>query len=732
MFERHRRSFFTPALAILIAATWLIYAPGLRGGFLFDDYANLPSLGSTGPVDNWATFWRYITSGIADPLGRPLAMLSFLLDARDWPAYPFPFKRTNLIVHLVNGALVAVLLRRLGRGLRLSEYLKNRTIFGSRVDLAAVLGAAFWLVHPLLVSTTLYVVQREAMLSTTFVLLGLLAWLTGRRALVDGHYATGVFWILLGLPGCTLLAILCKGNGILLPALTVVMECTALPAFNASAEASGARQKSKRLYLTALALIAMLPAAGVIAYLLFQAWSGLFLSIASVRPWTVGQRLLTEPRVLVDYLQLLWLPRPFTPGLFNDQIHASTSLWSPATTAPAIVTVLGLITGAWLCRRRYPACSLAVLFYFAGQSLESSSIPLELYFEHRNYLPAMLMFWPLALWLCGVNQSARDFALSTETEPSIRPAKTKPISSMKERSFPPDLATSQTRITARRLMKPALAIGLLLGLGIMTNALASLWGDTRDQTAVWAALNPDSPRAQAGVASDEMRTGHPILAAERLEQALAKAPTQVQLAMNLFDARCQIGHVDQKTIDKLAMAFRTTHDPGQLMVGWFEAKIDQVQRRPCPELTFSMLDSQLTAASVNQNLNRTYGRRQDISYLRGRIALIQGNANTALADFNLALDEDAQASVALHQAALLGSQGFPREGIAHLNHYDIVKKRAVNAAWGMGRVHAWVLQEQNYWPTELARLRDTLDKNAINQASAIHESCDSIEKKCAR
>ena len=61
---------------VLIAA-WLAYAPGLSGAFLFDDFANLPSLGNYGPVDNHAAFWRYITSGFADPTGRPLSLLSF-------------------------------------------------------------------------------------------------------------------------------------------------------------------------------------------------------------------------------------------------------------------------------------------------------------------------------------------------------------------------------------------------------------------------------------------------------------------------------------------------------------------------------------------------------------------------------------------------------------------------------------------------------------------------------
>jgi hypothetical protein len=202
---------------MLVMVAVAIYSPGLRGGFLFDDFANLPALGATGSIDTWPTFWRYITSGTADPTGRPLTLLTFLLDARDWPADPFPFKRTNLILHLINGVLLALLLRRLGR-----------FVFSAadkrRIDLAAVIGAGIWLLHPLLVSTTLYIVQREAMLPATFTLLGLLAWLHGRTALTHGTVWRGLAWIAVGLGGCTVLGVLSKANGILLPTLALVVE----------------------------------------------------------------------------------------------------------------------------------------------------------------------------------------------------------------------------------------------------------------------------------------------------------------------------------------------------------------------------------------------------------------------------------------------------------------------------------------------------------------------------
>jgi len=125
-------------LALLLLAAWWAYYPGLSGGFQFDDFANLPILGATGPVDDWPTFWRYITAGGADPTGRPVALLSFLIDARDWPADPRPFLHTSIVVHLINGVLLFALLRSLGR-----TFAAQTATSRQRVELAALLGAVF-------------------------------------------------------------------------------------------------------------------------------------------------------------------------------------------------------------------------------------------------------------------------------------------------------------------------------------------------------------------------------------------------------------------------------------------------------------------------------------------------------------------------------------------------------------------------------------------------------------
>ena len=649
-------------LLLIVLLAYVGYWPGLHGGFLFDDFGNPPVLGATGPVDNWPTFWRYITSGTADPTGRPLTLLSFLLDARNWPADPYPFKRTSLILHLFNGLLLYSLLTRLGRMLAVES---------PRHRVAALVATALWLLHPLWVSTTLYIVQREAMLPATCVLAGLLIWLHGRTQLAAGNMAVGLGWSVLGLGGFTLLGVLAKANGALLPLYALLIEIIVL----------APRQllptgKIQRTHRVALFVFGVVPVVAICSYVAWTGVHGIISGGPLSRPWTYAQRLLTEPRVLMDYLKLLWLPRPFSTGVFNDQYVASTSLLHPATTLPAVLAVLVLIGVAWHIRRGHPALALAILFYFAGQLIESTSIPLELYFEHRNYVPALLMFWPLGLWLAD-----------SRTLPSL---------------------------------KRGLMIVLPLGLASMTHARAEVWGNVQTQSLIWGRINPDSARAQANAAQIEMQTGHPQQAAHRLETLLIAQPDQMQLAFNLISARCLVGGVRPDDIAAARNAMRNTPSIGGLFAHWFDRTLPVAMSGSCRGLKPAELLSLINAGLQNPRLAAA-GPQQDFTYLRGRVALAQHQPDAALADFQRALDLQVRPGMALEAAATLGAAGFPVQGLRLLDHYQQVEDRAMPPDFGMPMLHEWVLARQGYWPHELAHLRNELNLDAkVSNTNTAH------------
>ena len=618
---------------------------------MFDDFVNLDALGNSGPVDNWNTFWRFITSGVADPIGRPLAMLSFLIDAHDWPADPAPFLRTNLLLHLINGVLLFTLLRRLERALDYPDT-------SAKAETTALLATGLWLLHPLFVSTTLYIVQREAMLPATFVLLGLLAYSRGRAQFSETNGAQGVGWMVAGVVLGSLLALLCKGNGILLPLLVWVLEATVF----GTVPSSRINRLAEKKLLGIKASLLILPSVVVFAYLLIPL-SRLNTPLAN-RSWTIGQRLLTEPRVIVDYFGLLLVPRSISTGLYNDGYVVSQSLWQPAGTLPALLLVSGLIALGFRLRARAPVWSAALLFFFAGHLLESTDIPLELYFEHRNYLPALLLFWPLARAIC------------------------------------------RWRISAGA--RVGVAATMLALLAVITYQRAELWGHPDVLVALWAKQNPGSSRAQAASAIAEVNAGHPERAVARLAPIWRQRPNDLQIALNYVNAACAWQGLSPDASRAMTRSLRNANGGQQLINGWMSNAIDKAASGKCRGLTLADVESWLQAALQNPVFSNEHVRGQNMEPLLAQLAIRKHQPDDALSHFDRALAAFTTPDVAARQAAILASNDYFEQALAHLDTYERLKNSRQPHGFGMPLLHDKVLQWEDYWPHEMALMRSKL------------------------
>jgi len=155
------------------------------------------------------------------------------------------------------------------------------------------------------------------------------------------------------------------------------------------------------LKATSHGLIAM-GAAVLLALLVLQydALAGRFIG----RTFTLDERLLSESRIVWDYVrQLLW-PDVSRMGLYHDDYVVSRSLLEPLTTCYAVIGWgLLLLVAACLLRwvwGRYLVFGLA--WFLVGHSVESTVLPLELYFEHRNYFPAMGLLLSLGVVFGGI------------------------------------------------------------------------------------------------------------------------------------------------------------------------------------------------------------------------------------------------------------------------------------------------------------------------------------------
>jgi hypothetical protein len=120
------------------------------------------------------------------------------------------------------------------------------------------------------------------------------------------------------------------------------------------------------------------------------------------RDFTLAQRLLTEPRVLVDYLHWTLFPNPLVLSLYHDEIVKSTGLLTPWTTLGSIVLLASLIAIAVWLRNRRPLVALGIGWFFAAQLLTATIVPLELVYEQRMYFASIGVLLAVGALLLGL------------------------------------------------------------------------------------------------------------------------------------------------------------------------------------------------------------------------------------------------------------------------------------------------------------------------------------------
>ena len=399
--NHHLRLLFL--LAVLGVAVFAVYAPGLQGPFVFDDHPNIVAnqLVAVDALDGENLRDAAFSLGNGSYPDRGLARLSFALNyyfaGKRFDT--FAFKATNVVIHVLNGLLVywlsVLLLRRYAGGARPPS---AEAGWGAMQSYLPLLVAALWLLHPIQLTSVLYVVQRMTSMAAFFVLAGLLLFVMGRIRLEAGR-AYALTWMFAGLAGGVFLGFFCKQNAVLLPFYAFLVE---LFFFRHEALPGAARRRLYGFYGLTVALPALVAVVG-----LTVGWEAIAQGYLH-RDFTPWERLLTQSRVLFFYLGLMLFPHIRAFGLYHDDIALSTGLLEPWTTLVSVLAWAVLVGLALWGVRRRALWSFAVLWYLVGHALESSLLSLELVFEHRNYLPSFGILFAAAYYLVrGLDQVVR-------------------------------------------------------------------------------------------------------------------------------------------------------------------------------------------------------------------------------------------------------------------------------------------------------------------------------------
>jgi hypothetical protein len=370
-------------------------------------------------------------------------MITFAIDWYLGGGDPLRMKVENLIIHLINGLLLFGLLRTLLRA--------RKPVFdGSHVDTLALCVTAVWLLAPINFTAVAYVVQRMESLCQLFVLAGLWGYIAARVRMRDGKpgLMRAVASIVLG----TAVGGLSKESAALLPLYALITEWCMFGFMRADGKID---RRLLVMYLVLLVLPGCLALYWAIPqFLPATAWAG--------RSFTLGERLLTEPRIAWDYIQWSLLPLPNQLALYHDGIGLSHGLLDPPTTLLAIAGLCALAVAALRLRRTRPLVAVGIGWFFAAHLLTGTVIPLELVFEYRNY------FASIGLYLAT-------FSL-------ILPANASPLP----------------------ILRKGICIALILFFALVTWIRALNWSNPLLFALGEAKVNPNSPRAAYDLANTYM------------------------------------------------------------------------------------------------------------------------------------------------------------------------------------------------------------------------------------
>jgi len=364
----------------------LPFASGLHGPFLLDDISNLDGArAATGSVGELVYAIIHNDTGL---LRRPLANLSFLINYH-WIGHdPFDYKLVNLILHWLNACLVW----RLAAGVIGLLYPKRECRYR---EFCGLFIAALWEIHPIQVSSVLYIVQRMAEMSAFFILWALVVFLRLIQKPATKPFRD-IALRTIGLGTIVILGVLSKENAVLFPCFLLAIYFAA----SESAQSSFVRDAPSKVLFALMTWIPIVLGLAIV----IVGFQWLTAGYAS-REYTLYDRIFTEPFVLLRYLYTMLIPNIGNMGLYIDDMplhHADEPFaWF------LLLATFSVALGAIVWRRYAPALAFSILWFLSAHLLESTFLPLEIAFEHRNYLALFGPMFAFGYYFFGLMTASR-------------------------------------------------------------------------------------------------------------------------------------------------------------------------------------------------------------------------------------------------------------------------------------------------------------------------------------
>jgi len=372
------------ACALLFFIILIIYSNSFHSSWHLDDYHNIiknPSLHleTLSYESIIKTFHASYDSGqyLGNRIFRPIPCFTFALNWYFDKNNVVGYHIVNIFFHLITSFFLYFTVLNLLKAPNLKDKYKGNEQF------LALLSATLWAINPIQVQAVTYIVQRMAAMAAMFYILSILLYIKAR--IETSKKKRIIFFLLCSIS--FLGGIASKENAALIPLSLMLIELIFFQDIN--------RPEIKKylLYISLLCLALII----IYSAFFYKKYNNPFTVLDySNRPFTLMERLLTEPRIVIYYLSQIFYPVPTRLSIEHNVI-ISTSILHPWNTLPSIILIILFTLFGFTHTQKYPILSFAILFFLLNHSIESTFIGLELFFEHRNYLPSFFLFLPVAI-----------------------------------------------------------------------------------------------------------------------------------------------------------------------------------------------------------------------------------------------------------------------------------------------------------------------------------------------
>jgi len=364
------------SLLAITLLTVLIYANTLNSPFVFDDGNFI--LGDSA-IQMSEISWDAIATAAFEsvPKKRILANLSFAFNYYFGEYNVAGYHVVNIAIHLLCAIFILFFVK---TTLSLEAASKSEMPPGLSPMAVAALTALLWLAYPVHTGAVTYIVQRMTSLAALFFIISLWLYALGR---IEWQKKGGSRRSIILLSSCGLAGICAfatKQNTGSLPLVILLYE------FFFFQDLKWRLTRRRAMWLAAGLIIF---AAIAIFYLGENPLHRILVQYNN-REFTLNERIMTEWRVIIYYLSLFFWPAPWRLNLDYDY-PLSFNLTNPSNTILALLAIIGMVILAAYAARRHRIMAFCIFWFLINLLIESSVIGIEIIFEHRTYLPFMML-----------------------------------------------------------------------------------------------------------------------------------------------------------------------------------------------------------------------------------------------------------------------------------------------------------------------------------------------------